>query len=325
MFLETIFKILNKLYCYFASILSWLNPYEYLKSVPFKERIKSINRPNFIDTTLDAALETCSKEKKLLFVYFHLFEKDESASFLENVLCQRNVCQVLEEFCVWGADLSHWSVQSIARRFRCNSSPFICLIGFKNGKQSPLLVIEGKTTSEGLVSHLRSVLNEHEEEMKRMNELERLKEQERNLIYEQDSAYIQSLQIDQEKERRKKLEEEQIQAKHQKRLQKKLKLKEKFSVLRNRIVPEPTSGNLCRLQVKMPDGKINRNFRPENTIKNVYEFVSTLEYFQENVCEFSIYSNFPKRLLEESDLTLAESGLMPSASLFVEIEESEEE
>jgi hypothetical protein len=103
--------------------------------------------------------------------------------------------------------------------------------------------------------------------------------------------------------------------------EKKLKeIENKAKEAQKKIVDEPPEGapDSTTICFRYPDGEknINRRFLKSHTIKNLYDFVTSLGneiYSEEGINGFSLYQPFPPKKYTNMENTLEEEGLYPNA------------
>lgn len=136
------------------------------------------------------------------------------------------------------------------------------------------------------------------------------REMDRILRQQQDEEYERSLQRDREKEdaaeaEKAKIEREEQEAKNKEEMRAK-ELERKKRNLPN----EPAAGEpRVQLKFKFPNGvAYDRSFSPDTSVQQVYDFVDTREG-SEISADFSVYTQYPRQLLECGKGTLADHGI----------------
>ncbi|KAJ3142162.1 FAS-associated factor 2 [Geranomyces variabilis] len=81
-----------------------------------------------------------------------------------------------------------------------------------------------------------------------------------------------------------------------------------------------SSATIANLSIRLPSGKrVLRRFHASDPLQRVYEFVETRELDPLDAeAEFCLVGMYPRRVYADLERTLAEEGLVPSASLVVE-------
>jgi FAS-associated factor 2 len=91
---------------------------------------------------------------------------------------------------------------------------------------------------------------------------------------------------------------------------------EQAAALREKEEPDAGTPGVCKVAVRLPDGsRKERRFLSADTVRDIYNFVDTLEGLGEN---YSLVSNFPRRVfsrVQDGATTLADGGLHPQAML----------
>lgn len=136
----------------------------------------------------------------------------------------------------------------------------------------------------------------------------RLDRQERSmnqlLRQEQDEAYLESLRVDREKERKKKEEKQKQDEEEKQRKEKEMdEIKKHEQLLKLRVdlaakipeEPDAKDPNAIRILIKLPDGhRFERKFLKTHSIKYLYYFVFCQE---QSPLNFQITTNFPRKEL----------------------------
>lgn len=104
-------------------------------------------------------------------------------------------------------------------------------------------------------------------------------------------------------------------------LSKELEKENRLSRIKASVPTEPVSGSdVVNIKFQLPNGKkIARNFLKENIVRDLRYFL--ILYFNDNQIElpnFSLSTNYPKRVLDDDSETVANAGLFPRGMLFVQ-------
>ena len=124
-------------------------------------------------------------------------------------------------------------------------------------------------------------------------------------------------QIKEEEIKKQKINEEKI----------KEEIEKKANEAKNKIVDEPDENNpdctvIC---FRYPDGeqRKDRRFLKNNTIQNLYDYVTSLGreiYTEDENNSFSLYQPFPPKKYDNMENTLEKEGLFPNAIIQIKEE-----
>ena len=79
---------------------------------------------------------------------------------------------------------------------------------------------------------------------------------------------------------------------------------------------EPASGNVASIAVRLPSGqRLERKFAGGESIGRVYDWVDGFGDLQFGA--YDLCTSFPRTVLEDREVTVAEAGLIPQAMLMV--------
>ncbi|XP_062074654.1 plant UBX domain-containing protein 10 [Humulus lupulus] len=304
------------------------------------ERDYGSRRPNFVSEGFMDALQRSRNEFKLLFVYLHSPDHQDTPSFCERTLCSEVLAAfVNENFVSWGGSIRSSEGFKMSNSLKASRFPFCAVVMAATNQRIALLQqVEGPKTPEELLTVLQRVL----EESAPVLVTARLDAEERRsnirLREEQDAAYRAALEADQARERQRKEEQERLEreaaeAERKRKEEEEAReraareAEEKAAALARireekalSLGAEPDKGpNVTQVLVRFPAGeRKERRFHSTATIQAVYDYVDSLGCL--DVENYSLVSNFPRVVYgpEKLALSLKEAGLHPQASLFVE-------
>ncbi|KAM6557789.1 hypothetical protein CsatB_004808 [Cannabis sativa] len=304
------------------------------------ERDYGLRRPNFVSEGFMDALQRSRNEFKLLFVYLHSPDHQDTPLFCERTLCSEVlVAFVNENFVSWGGSIRASEGFKMSNSLKASRFPFCAVVMAATNQRIALLQqVEGPKTPEELLTVLQRVL----EESAPVLVTARLDAEERRsnirLREEQDAAYRAALEADQARERQRKEEQERLEreaaeAERKRKEEEEAReraareAEEKAAALARirqekalSLGAEPEKGpNVTQVLVRFPTGeRKERRFDSTATIQTVYDYVDSLGCLE--VENYSLVSNFPRMVYgpEKLALSLKEAGLHPQASLFVE-------
>ncbi|XP_075517894.1 plant UBX domain-containing protein 10-like [Primulina tabacum] len=305
------------------------------------ERNYGSARPNFLADSFMDALQRSRQEYKLLFVYLHSPDHQDTPVFCENTLCNDVfVAFVNENFVAWGGSVKASEGFKMSNSLKASRFPFCAVVMAATNQRIALLQqIEGPKSPEEMVTMLQRVL----EESAPVLVSARLEAEERrnnmHLREEQDAAYRAALETDQARERQRKEEQERLEREaadaerkrkeeevaREKALQEAAAKEAALAKMREEkslsLGAEPEKGSdVTQVLVRFPSGeRKDRRFHCTSTIQSLYDYVDSLGCLE--VDSYRLVSNFPRIVYgpEKLALSLKEAGLHPQASLFVEL------
>lgn len=284
--------------------------------------------PVFYQGTYAQALNDAKLELRFLIVYLHSDNQD-CASFCRNTLTSQEMIDFLNAHAVifWSCSSSKSEGRRVMHALHAKSFPFMGVIILRDNVMTLVARLEGLMETSVLVNRLQSVIENNEQILyaARASRMERIVNQ--SIREQQDEAYMESLRADQEKQRQRELEREEIrkielekQKLIQDELMKKLELENQKVEYAERIPEEPSSSHpdcVC-ISFKMPNGdRLERRFLTTHTLRDIYYYI----FCNPNLSgRFEIATNFPKKILDcsmTSVLTLQDAGLRKREVLFV--------
>jgi len=199
--------------------------------------------------------------------------------------------------------------------------PFLAVICSNSiGGVTILDRMEGSISSEDLAIRLTSVLEIHGHILVAAKLDHEERESNRRIRQEQDEAFMQSLAVDEEKERKLHEEEEKIKEEERKSQKMRETREKKLKSIQSKVPPEPdiTEKDITQLVIRLTDGsRLQRRFYSKDSIQTVFDFVNVSQPSLMEV-DYELVMNFPRKNFSCSSITLLEAGLYPQASLFVQ-------
>lgn len=269
--------------------------------------------------------EACNEAKrgfKFLFVYVHSEDHVDTDRFCRDVLSAEPLVSFLNDnFICYAASVSTAEGQAVAQQLRVASFPFVSLlVSQETGKMMVGYREEGVVPVDTLIESLTDCMDRFEPLLVAMRADHVVRSQTQTLREEQDAAYQQSLREDQEKEARKQEEERQRKLQEEEAARKEREAQEEAErrvkereEKKRRIPAEPAESDACaRIVVQMPGGKrLTRRFPLTSTLQDLYDYVDC----EAIVNNFTLFTNYPKRALEDRAMTLEAAGLARSMIL----------
>jgi len=278
--------------------------------------------------------QVCSKAKsefKFLVVYLHSSGHTNTPTFCRETLCASSVTDFMRENVIfWGASVNMSEGFQLSHVLGASTFPFMAVLC--NNSIGGLTVvdrIEGPVLPEELITRFSLSLENHSAPLAAA----RIEQEERNrdrlLREEQDQEFQRALHQDQEKERLHRENEQRAQAAADAMRRQdvdRLMLEQERKLAKSRLLaqlpqqPSADDKNVSQLVIRLPDGsRLTRRFSTHNNLQNVVDFVNSdarVPWVEPG--SFDLVTHFPRRVFSDPQITLAEAGLFPHASLFVE-------
>lgn len=306
-----------------ADVLSFIRLYE---------KKYGCGHPVFYQGTYSQALNDAKQELRFLLVYLHCEEHQDTANFCRYTLPHPDVISYINSnMLFWACSVTTSEGYRVSQALRENGYPFLAAIVLHDGRMTVVGRLEGPVEPDELIARLRTIVSDNEVALiaARAERVERNFNQ--TLRQQQDQAYLESLQADQEKERRRCEERERREG--EARQQRERELEEqchKEEIQRKKIEyqmhipdePPPNHPEAVHIVIKLPNGmRLERRFLQNHSLEAVFYYVFCHPASPDT---FEIATNFPKRVLNcapQGDgshiQTLKEAGLRCREVLFV--------
>jgi len=289
---------------------------------------EQLTGPKFFNGPLKEALATSKKDLKFMLLYIHRVGHPIGDRICRQTLATPSVAEFLNDNLIfWGETNSSREgrvVEAQLRRLGPAGVPFFAMVCLKQHQMQVVWHHFGFVAPEDLLSHLVVQMEQNQSAL-----VEEQANRDQNVLNqsiraEQDAAYEASLEEDRNKaaaaravEVKLKAEEdakeEAVAAEAAAVLERETTLETKKTEL-----PEPPAKGepSTRIRLKFPDGAtVNRVFSPDNTVSCLFDFVDVEERV---AADFSLFTAHPRAVIENSDKTFAEAGLVPAARIMVE-------
>eukprot|EP01023_Acetabularia_acetabulum_P030109 TRINITY_DN2835_c0_g1_i2.p1 TRINITY_DN2835_c0_g1~~TRINITY_DN2835_c0_g1_i2.p1 ORF type:complete len:804 (-),score=139.45 TRINITY_DN2835_c0_g1_i2:256-2667(-) len=302
-------------------------------------------RPNFQEDGPREAARIAHQQFRLLFVYLHSAEHEDTDRFVTNSLCSNTVASFINRTMLcWGGSIHHSDGFRLAGALGAATYPFCAVLAFSGSRLTLVTQIQGLVSADVLLESLGQGVDNFEPRLVAERAEQQEREFSRKLRDEQDEAYQESLRMDREKEEKanqiRQEQQEQLKKQQQEEETKRLELERqqlKEQEFQNRIqmrkqqkgasLPEePAVGtpSTTLIRIRLPDGSNQqRRFNDQDKVSVVYDFVCSLEALK--CWKFSLASSYPRKVYgpETHSLNLQDAGLSPQAVLFVQPEDEE--
>ncbi|KAK7068484.1 FAS-associated factor 2 [Halocaridina rubra] len=291
-----------------------------------------IHHPAFFQGSYSQALSHAKVELKFLLVYLHCADHQDTPEFCRKTLSDASLVEYINSTMVfWGCSVTTAEGYRVSQALRENAYPFLALIVLRDGRMTVVGRLEGPSLPEKLKPQLQNLVRDNEAHLV----VARAERQERELTaalrLQQDEDYQESLRADQEKERKRQLEREEVERKE---LEEKQKFEEqqrqKDNIRRlkvelvDRIPQEPDEGSegVVHIVVKLPQGtRLERRFLNSHSLSSLYYYIFC---HPDSPDRFQVTTNFPRQVVpcEPTEAnpeppTFKEFNLPPRSMLFV--------
>lgn len=310
--------------------------------------------PVFYQGTYAQALNAAKQELTFLIVYLHSDNNSDCDTFCRETLTDGAVIEVVNArtlFWICGVETAEGFrvSRALQRRTATAVFPFVAIIVLRDNRMSVVARFEGLMEATRFATSVSRVISDNETALEVTKADRRERAISQHLRQEQDAAYLESLLVDQEKERKKKEEEEEKQRELETSLReaeearREAEMVEELKAVLLTLLPAEPSGDDkdgVRILLKCPSGlRLERRFLKTQPIQDLFNYIFC---HHETPDDFSIIKNFPRSeipgsppklkdylyLLTESDPpptdaaspspTFADVGLSSSEMLFVQ-------
>ena len=238
------------------------------------------------------------------FIIYPLLSSTNQAFQIQNMITEKNLIYPSFIFC-FNKNHNNNNIFYSNNILIILESETITLESFHNKLIDSLEKINKNINNKINISDKSNLLSDAEILEKQKKEMEALEKQEQNkeeLIKEK---------INEEK-KLKEIEKE---------------IENKANIAKNKIIEEPSVDNpdCTTICFRYPDGekRIERRFLKNNTIQNLYDYVTSLGkeiYTEEESNNFSLYQPFPPKKYQNMENTLENEGLFPNAIIQIKEE-----
>eukprot|EP01025_Chloroclados_australasicus_P012706 TRINITY_DN1597_c0_g2_i1.p2 TRINITY_DN1597_c0_g2~~TRINITY_DN1597_c0_g2_i1.p2 ORF type:complete len:501 (+),score=75.32 TRINITY_DN1597_c0_g2_i1:49-1503(+) len=313
----------------------------------FEERYRNCEmRPEFIESGPREAARMAHQQFRLLFVYLHSPEHEDTDRFVTSSLCSNTVVQFLNrQMRSWGGNIHHADGFRLAGALSAATYPFCAVLAFSGSRLTLVTQIQGFVGADALLEALVQAVDMFEPRLVAERAEQQEREMARQLREEQDQAYQESLRLDREKaqkaEEKRRQEEEEIRKQQEEEQRKRLEMerqqkkREDFynKIIQRRIQkqqqltaePDASTAATTLIRIRLPDGSnAQRRFYDQDKVSSVYDFVCGLGALQ--CWQFSLAMSYPRKVFgpDSYSNTLIDAGLSPQAVLFVQVEDEEQ-
>ncbi|CAG8565987.1 7891_t:CDS:2 [Diversispora eburnea] len=287
----------------------------------FEEKYGTVH-PDFFHGSYSQALDTAKRDFRFFMVILESGEHDDNAKFNRETLTSVNLLMFLQEHevLVWVGDVKDPEAFQVSDKWRVTTFPFVAIVALQNPPGNMGLSPK-MTLVDRIEARLNLQISRYGPVLQRFRFERAERDATRQIREQQDSAYLLSLQADQEKEQNWR----------------------RWALTKLPDEPSRNETNVANLSFKLSNGeRVVRRFRANDTVEMIYTFVDTYHLrTEENTLtlmsrppidynhkfEFLLVSPYPRTVHHSSKhkTIKEEGGLWPSASLIVENDKENEE
>lgn len=184
-------------------------------------------QPDFYMGSLEEAIQQCRELKKFLVVYLHSEMHQDSANFVEKVLCTEAITAVLNRnFVVWAGDISMAGAYMVSLKLHVDGFPALCVFCPSNFVPRTHMAVLNEarihlpydlykfvdtcnnTDADDVLQMLAGVVEQYGGWISAVERQVREAQANRQLMEDQDAAYNEAVRADEELARRAELEEQ---------------------------------------------------------------------------------------------------------------------
>lgn len=302
--------------------------------------------PQFFEGSFSQALQAARRDLKLLVVYLHSENARYTQAFCTTVLNHALIRSMLDEsFVLWGGDIARMESHQVSQMIRARSYPCFCVLLPASVDDVRVIgVVTGEVQVDQVVALLTACLEEMESHRAEIVARREQQSEDRALREAQDREYQEAVEADRrrEEERRREVrareEAERAAAEERNKAEEEArKLEAERQRLQEKrreqaISLEAEGGSAtARVALRLPAGqRIQRKFRPDATLADVYAWAGCAAYLPENEgkgleipARFILKTSFPSRELTEMERTIKDLELAGTNILLAEVEDDD--
>lgn len=288
------------------------------------------NHVNFYEGSYAQAVNEAKRDLKFLMVYLHQNDNKDCNTFATETMTNPDLVEFLNNSVLfWSCSKNLPEGYKVFNALKAKRCPFLGVIVYKNSRMTLVSKIEGPISAAELMLQLSGLIAEHEHDLVAARHDKEQRSQTQLLRKQQDEAYLESLNADREKQRKKQEEESaKRRAFELEQRQKEEEIARENDILNRKLMlrkqleeaPQPDASNplALKLLIKLPSGRrYDRVFLKTDSLCELYKFVFSNEECPRN---FEIVTNFPRKVIEctESTLTsIQDFGISQSMILFI--------
>jgi hypothetical protein len=286
--------------------------------------------PEFFESSFEDALLSASTERRMLAVYLHSPLHPMTDFFCREVLCSRLVLNALADVRVWGGSIDHVEGYLASTKVQAAGFPCIVLIATDRGRDAKIvdrLYIDDPSEPnlpERFAARIAAARNFRPQPAAAAAPVDQREvDERRRVVEEQDAALRQAMEEDRRRAEEKRERERAEEAERQRKIQEEKRKEEEFASKRARIRPEPDASTpeIANIRFQFPGGsKILRRFNGSDTVGYVRDVldIHLVDVLKTPSLRYALMLNYPKKTLEDNEVSLKDAGLVPQAVVFLQ-------
>ena len=267
----------------------------------------SIISEDNLQTSYTGLLNACKKQYKFGFIYLHDSLKDDSMSYVDNILCTEHFINMVKKYqaLMWFGDVTKSEGLQAANNCKVRHFPFLGIVMIKQSNKIEMIArVEGSLSNYN-PKKFENILKKNQHILIQLIQQQQNIEMQRLIREQQDSRFRNSLRRDQERDRERQtareteqreaeIREQNERIERQQQAQRKRWLSHRLHLLR----PEPTGNdNTSRVAIKLNNNeRIIRKFDANVPIEEIYAFV---ELYQNDMIRQGV-TNIPDTIPPEN-------------------------
>ncbi|GJQ15362.1 hypothetical protein GpartN1_g7153.t1 [Galdieria partita] len=270
----------------------------------FESEYGSIH-PTFFQGCFLDALNYAKQQFKFVLVYLHADRHYLTPDFCRDVLTNEQLVGFINEnFIFWACSLDSAEGRHLQVSFRATDFPFIAIVTVAQGRRNAQVLEskQGAMESDELTEFLVQTLERHGEILNSARLEQQRQLETRQIREEQDVAFQRAIEEDRarleavaQEEAARKEEEARLEREKQEAELERERLERRRQLKLQEIEEEPIKGDsdTVTIAIRHSDGsRIERRFRKENTIRQVFDWLDIRGIDIDKIC---LVCNFPKR------------------------------
>ncbi|SMN18804.1 similar to Saccharomyces cerevisiae YDL091C UBX3 UBX (ubiquitin regulatory X) domain-containing protein that interacts with Cdc48p [Maudiozyma saulgeensis] len=299
-----------------------------------------------LQTSYSELLDACTKQYKFGFIYLHDKLKDNSMSYVNDILCTDQFVNMVKKHhgLMWFGDITKSEGLQAANNWKVRHFPFVGVIMVKRSNKIELIARAEGSLANYNPNKFERILKKNQETLIQLIQQRQNIEMQRLIREQQDSRFRESLRRDQERNReleesrQREHEEAEAHERHLEEERRQEKLLQKWLICRlHRLHPEPTTGdNISKVAIKLANGeRMVRKFDGNLPIEEIYAFVELSQrgmtptqnndisdtvppYNYTHHYKFKLISPVPRVELQPEDVIKENTAIFPSGNILVE-------
>ncbi|CAF0794463.1 unnamed protein product [Didymodactylos carnosus] len=294
-----------RLVCSFVQSLFWAerDPVQELQDYyTYFDNQYDSRHPVFYRGKFSQALQDAKKEVRLLFVYLHEKNSPLCDRFCREVLCEDTIQTIIGNNLLWSASSDTQEGRIASRILHCTAHPCLCIIAHHGSQQTVQLKLQRYNGADECIAAVFDGVQNAEHVLQHNRNMQNQRGQRDRLLEEQNAAYLESVRVDQEKQKQKQLEqslrqkveeeERRIEDERQKKLQKFIEFRDNLKA-NLPVEPLPSESDTIQVSIRLPDNEpIRRRFRRNDPAKLLFEVAWTNNHVPEH---FELLWGYPRQ------------------------------